>query len=37
MLAAEYGEEKSPVIDVTYLKTRRIATSMGAKKRILDA
>jgi len=31
-LAAEYGEEKTVVIDATYLKAHRTATSLGVKK-----
>lgn len=31
-LAAEHGEEKTVVIDATYLKAHRTVTSMGAKK-----
>ena len=31
-LAAEQGEEKTEMIDVTYLKAHRTATSMAAKK-----
>lgn len=31
-LAAEYGEEKTVMIDGTYLKAYRTATSMGVKK-----
>ena len=32
-LAAEHGEEKTVMIDATYLKAHRTATSMGMKKR----
>ena len=31
-LAAEHGEEKTVMIDATYLKAHRTATSMGMKK-----
>lgn len=31
-LAAEYGEQKTVMIDATYLKAHRTATSMGVKK-----
>ena len=31
-LAAEHGEEKTVMIDATYLKAHRTATSLGAKK-----
>lgn len=31
-LAAEHGEEKTAMIDATYLKAHRTATSMGVKK-----
>ncbi|KEP68882.1 hypothetical protein DL1_08225 [Thioclava dalianensis] len=31
-LAAEQGEKKTAMIDATYLKARRTATSMAAKK-----
>jgi transposase len=31
-LAAEHGEEKTVMIDATYLKAYRTATSMGFKK-----
>ncbi len=31
-LAAEHGEEKTVMIDATYLKAHRTATSMGVKK-----
>ena len=31
-LAAEHGEEKTVMIDATYLKAHRTATSMAAKK-----
>ena len=31
-LAAEYGEEKTVVIEATYLKAHGTATSMGVKK-----
>ena len=30
--AAEHGERKTVMIDATYLKARRSATSMGVKK-----
>ena len=36
-LAAEYGEEKTVMIDATYLKAHRTATSMGVKKGGVDA
>ncbi|GAB5463246.1 MAG: hypothetical protein HoeaKO_33370 [Hoeflea alexandrii] len=32
-LAAEHGEEKTVMIDATYLKAHRTATSLGVKKR----
>ncbi|GAA4215271.1 hypothetical protein GCM10022290_00210 [Sagittula marina] len=32
-LASEHGEEKTVMIDATYLKAHRTATSMAAKKR----
>jgi len=31
-LAAEHGEEKTVMIDATYLKAHRTATSLAAKK-----
>ncbi len=31
-LAAEHGEQKAVMIDATYLKAHRTATSMAAKK-----
>jgi hypothetical protein len=31
-LAAEHGEKKTVMIDATYLKSHRTATSLGAKK-----
>jgi len=31
-LAAEHGERKTVMIDATYLKAHRTATSMGVKK-----
>ncbi len=31
-LAAEHGEKKTVMIDATYLKAHRTASSMGAKK-----
>jgi len=36
-LAAEHSEEKTVMIDTTYLKTHRTATSMAAKKGFLVA
>ena len=36
-LAANHGEEKTVMIDATYLKAHRTATSMGVKKGGLDA
>ena len=36
-LAAEYREEKTVMIDATYLKAHRTATSMGVKKGGADA
>ena len=30
-LAADHGEEKTVMIDATYLKTHRTATSLGVK------
>jgi hypothetical protein len=30
-LAAEHGEEKTVIIDLTYLKAHRTATSIAAK------
>ena len=35
-LAAEHGEEKTVMIDATYLKAHRTATSMGVKKGGVD-
>ena len=32
-LAAEYGEKKTVMIDATYLKAHRTASSLGVKKR----
>jgi len=32
-LAAEHGEEKTVMIDATYLKEHRTATSMAAKRK----
>ena len=32
-LAANHGEEKAVMIDATYLKAHRIASSLGVKKR----
>ena len=31
-LASDHGEEKTVMIDATYLKAHRTATSMGVKK-----
>ena len=31
-LAADHGEEKTVIIDATYLKAHRTATSLGVKK-----
>jgi hypothetical protein len=36
-LAAEHGEQKTVMIDATYLKAHRTATSMAAKKGGVDA
>ena len=36
-LAAEHGEEKTVMIDATYLKAHRSATSLAAKKGGVDA
>ena len=36
-LAAGHGEEKTVMIDATYLKVHRTATSMGVKKGGVDA
>ena len=36
-LAAEHGEEKAVMIDATYLKAHRSATSLAAKKGGVDA
>ncbi len=36
-LAAEHGEEKIVMIDATYLKAHRTATSLGVKKGGVDA
>ena len=36
-LAAEHGEKQTVMIDATYLKAHRTATSMGAKKGGVDA
>ena len=36
-LAAEHGEEKTVMIDATYLNAHRAATSMGDKKVGVDA
>lgn len=36
-LPAEHGEEKIVLIDATYLKSRRAATSLGVKKECVDA
>jgi transposase len=35
-LAAEHGEQKTVMIDATYLKAHRTATSMGVKKGGVD-
>ncbi len=35
-LAAEHGEKKTVMIDATYLKAHRTATSMGVKKGGVD-
>ena len=36
-LAAEHGEETTVMIDATYLKAHRTATSLGVKKGGVDA
>ena len=36
-LATEHGEEETVMIDATYLKAHRIATSLGVKKGGVDA
>ena len=36
-LAAEHGEKKTVMIDATYLKAHRTATSMGVKRGAVDA
>lgn len=36
-LAAEHGEEKTAMIDATYLKAHRTASSLGVKKGGVDA
>jgi hypothetical protein len=36
-LAAENGETKTVMIDATYLKAHRTATSLGVKKGGMDA
>ena len=36
-LAAEHGERKTVMIDATYLKAHRAATSLGVKKGGVDA
>ena len=36
-LAAEHGEEKTVMIDATYLKAHRTATNLGVKKGGADA
>jgi hypothetical protein len=36
-VAAGHGEKKTVMIDATYLKAHRTATSMGAKKGGVDA
>jgi len=36
-LAAKHDEEKAVMIDATYLKAHRTATSMGVKKGGVDA
>ena len=36
-LAAEHGEERTVMIDATYLKAHRTATSLGVKKGGEDA
>jgi transposase len=35
-LTAKYGEKKTVMIDATYLKAHRTATSMGVKKGGVD-
>ena len=35
-LAADHGEEKTVMIDATYLKAHRTASSLGVKKRGVD-
>ena len=35
-LSAEHGEQKTVMIDATYLKAHRTATSMGVKKGGVD-
>ena len=36
-LAADHGEEKTVMIDATYLKAHRTASSLGVKKGGVDA
>ena len=36
-LAADHGEEKTVMIDATYLKAHRTSTSLGDKKEDVDA
>jgi len=36
-LAAEHDEEKPVIIEATYFKAHRTATSLGVKKGALDA
>ena len=36
-LAADHGEQKTVMIDATYLKAHRTASSLGAKKGGVDA
>ncbi len=36
-LAADHGEEKTVMIDATYLKAHRTATSLAVKKGGVDA
>ncbi len=36
-LAAEHGEQTTVMIDASYLKARRTATSLGIKKGGVDA
>ncbi len=36
-LAAAHGEQKTVMIDATYLKAHRTATSMAVKKGVVDA